>query len=96
MSGSGPFGPIVNGVWQSLHPMTVTRYLPRATEAADACGDTLEASVFPPQAIASRAAARVRNVRVSFIGGLLLECDVVGNVAIECRDSREAAFLNPA
>src|SRR5512134_2937429 len=31
MSGSGPFGPITHGVWQSLHPEVVTRYLPRAT-----------------------------------------------------------------
>src|SRR5262245_21226015 len=30
MSGSGPLGPIFNGVWQSLHPPTVTRYAPRA------------------------------------------------------------------
>jgi hypothetical protein len=25
-SGSGPFGPIFNGVWQSLQPVTLTRY----------------------------------------------------------------------
>src|SRR5215470_17884067 len=33
MSGSGPLGPILSGVWQSLQPPTVTRYLPRATRA---------------------------------------------------------------
>ena len=31
MSGSGPFGPIFSGVWQSLQPPMVTRYLPRST-----------------------------------------------------------------
>src|SRR5687768_3565843 len=31
MSGSGPFGPTLNGVWQSLQPPMVTRYSPRAT-----------------------------------------------------------------
>ena len=34
MSGSGPFGPISHGVWQSLQPATVTRYLPRASFSA--------------------------------------------------------------
>src|SRR5438045_2122739 len=38
MSGSGPFAPILNGVWQSLQPITLTRYLPRSIRfvAADA------------------------------------------------------------
>ena len=31
MSGSGPLSPIFHGVWQSLQPAIVTRYLPRAT-----------------------------------------------------------------
>src|SRR5215471_15881099 len=31
MSGSGPFGPNFFGVWQSLQPPTVVRYLPRST-----------------------------------------------------------------
>jgi hypothetical protein len=31
MSGSGPFGPSLNGVWQSLQPAIVTRYFPRST-----------------------------------------------------------------
>src|SRR5262252_9145798 len=30
MSGSGPLGPIFSGVWQSLQPTALTRYLPRA------------------------------------------------------------------
>src|SRR5205823_5471074 len=30
VSGSGPFGPIFNGVWQSLQLPIVTRYSPRA------------------------------------------------------------------
>lgn len=31
MSGSGPASLLIQGVWQSLQPATVTRYLPRAT-----------------------------------------------------------------
>src|SRR5262245_41373887 len=31
MSGSGPSGVICHGVWQSLQPIAVTRYLPRST-----------------------------------------------------------------
>src|SRR5512139_2966543 len=34
MSGSGPFGPMTHGVWQSLHPDVVTMYLPRAIFSA--------------------------------------------------------------
>src|SRR5689334_4025356 len=34
MSGSGPFSPIFQGVWQSLHPAVLTMYLPRATRSA--------------------------------------------------------------
>jgi hypothetical protein len=34
MSGAGPCGVIVHGVWQSLHPPIVTRYSPRAIMAA--------------------------------------------------------------
>src|SRR5688572_7979056 len=36
MSGSGPLGPTFHGVWQSLHPEVVTRYLPRAALSAGA------------------------------------------------------------
>src|SRR4051812_26880430 len=31
MSGSGPLGPNFFGVWQSLQPPTVVKYLPRST-----------------------------------------------------------------
>ena len=34
ISGSGPFSPIFQGVWQSLQPEVVTRYLPRASLSA--------------------------------------------------------------
>src|SRR5215467_6138889 len=34
MSGSGPFGPSLSGVWQSWQPLVVTRYSPRLTRAA--------------------------------------------------------------
>ncbi len=37
ISGSGPCGPIFHGVWQSLQPMAVTRYLPCATDGAETC-----------------------------------------------------------
>src|SRR5688572_12813348 len=33
-SGSGPLGPSTHGVWQSLQPEVVTRYLPRASLSA--------------------------------------------------------------
>ena len=39
MSGSGPFGPIFSGVWQSLQPPMVTRYWPRAIRAGSVCAD---------------------------------------------------------
>ena len=39
MSGSGPLAPIFKGVWQSLQPPTVTRYLPRSTRAWVAAAD---------------------------------------------------------
>src|SRR4051812_44988398 len=32
-SGSGPRGPILNGVWQSLQPMVLTSCAPRCTRA---------------------------------------------------------------
>src|SRR6185503_15302651 len=38
MSGSGPFGPIFFGVWQSWQPAIVTRYLPRSSVLCDAAG----------------------------------------------------------
>ena len=38
MSGSGPSLRSFHGVWQSLHPPTVTRYLPRSTGEAGRAG----------------------------------------------------------
>jgi len=35
MSGSGPFGPIFSGVWQSWQPLVATRYSPRFAGSAD-------------------------------------------------------------
>src|SRR5687768_6757055 len=46
MSGSGPFGPILKGVWQSLHPPTCTRNLPRSTMALSAATATAPAAGF--------------------------------------------------
>src|SRR5687768_26311 len=46
MSGAGPLGVIVHGVWQSLQPPIVTRYSPRAIIAArSASGDGAGASM---------------------------------------------------
>src|SRR5262245_13213513 len=56
MSGSGPAAPIFQGVWQSLQPMSVTRYLPRSTRAPPAAGlDWASASKATPSATRSRA-----------------------------------------
>src|SRR5688572_32908852 len=48
MSGSGPLGPTFHGVWQSLHPEVVTRYLPRTSlslaDSAPACADETSAA----------------------------------------------------
>ena len=48
MSGSGPFGPSFNGVWQSWQPMMLTRYAPRCTAASDSLEPTNE----PPLRVA--------------------------------------------
>src|SRR5262245_11118818 len=40
MSGSGPLGPIVHGVWQSLQPIVLTRWAPRSTLAFFFSGET--------------------------------------------------------
>jgi hypothetical protein len=50
MSGSGPFGPILNGVWQSWQPEVFTRYLPRAARSG-------VAAVAAPLASASAASS---------------------------------------
>src|SRR5262249_2124187 len=51
MSGSGPFSPIFQGVWQSLQPPPVTRYFPRGTG-----GFAAFAAGFPVAAAAAGAA----------------------------------------
>ena len=64
MSGSGPLGPIFHGVWQSLQPATVTRYLPRASlsSAAEAAWLARTAA-----AIANSASVRELCLRVGRI-----------------------------
>src|SRR5581483_11063010 len=42
MSGSGPFGPIFSGVWQSLQEAMVTKYLPRSIWAALSAAEGLD------------------------------------------------------
>src|SRR5688572_30635930 len=65
MSGSGPVGPIFHGVWQSLHPATVTRYLPRATLSAGAEAVGLAPS--GPAASAGRAKASQASAAMALI-----------------------------
>ena len=48
MSGSGPFGPIFQGVWQSLQPPIVTRYSPRLICACLSKTGLLATTVFEP------------------------------------------------
>src|SRR5512140_480878 len=66
MLGSGPFGPIFHGVWQSLQPPRVTRYLPRSTGLAACCADD-------PWQLAVMAAAATRpRTGTTFLITLLL------------------------
>jgi hypothetical protein len=58
MSGSGPFGPILNGVWQSLQLVIVTRYWPRSTGLTAAAGGgvpPLQPFAIPPARITAAA-----------------------------------------
>src|SRR6516162_3644983 len=48
MSGSGPLGPILSGVWQSLQPIIVTRYLPRSTRVLPLSAVMLPTSTMAP------------------------------------------------
>src|SRR5215475_15317795 len=57
MSGSGPLGPILSGVWQSLQPIIVTRYLPRSTRVL-----LLNALMLPTSTIAPARASAVMSV----------------------------------
>ena len=61
MSGSGPFGPMCQGVWQSWQPEVVTRYSPSAT------GSWASAA----QAGRTRAATATPRVRLDLLAGLL-------------------------
>src|SRR4030095_15798869 len=60
ISGSGPFGPPLKGVWQSLQPPIVTRYLPRSA---------LSAVVRPSASlrVVHDAAARLRAATITII-----------------------------
>src|SRR5688572_23197563 len=61
-SGSGPLGPIFQGVWQSLQPPSWTRYAPRlifACAASFACSFAFFAA-FRLEAVAPIEAARAR------------------------------------
>ena len=56
MSGSGPFAPMIQGVWQSWHPEVSTRYLPMATgsSCAKAAPGTTSASAAAPHRVSKR------------------------------------------
>src|SRR4051795_7891390 len=76
MSGSGPFGPILNGVWQSEQPIMFTRYLPRSARpapaswvAADAVTDT---PLFEQPAVMVAARMMTAAAMVVFIRSLLV------------------------
>src|SRR5688572_57788 len=56
MSGSGPRGVIVHGVWQSLHTMIFTRYSPRATWGLVAAARSVMAGAGDGTADSARAA----------------------------------------
>src|SRR5262249_48658750 len=60
MSGSGPCGPLFNGVWQSLQPTTLTRYSPRLTASVGAGVDaeTLVSPALHPTEARARPAVR--------------------------------------
>src|SRR5215470_14886157 len=60
MSGSGPLGPILSGVWQSLQPTALTRYLPRAALPA-----ALVAAMVPATARVATMKASVLNMAMS-------------------------------
>jgi hypothetical protein len=60
MSGSGPFGPNLNGVWQSLHSIVRARYSPLAMVGATAAdggcaGGVALANILAPRTSASTA-----------------------------------------
>src|SRR5262249_33954223 len=61
MSGSGPLGPILSGVWQSLHPIIVIRYLPRSTRVLPLKALMLPTSTITP----ARARAEMSVLRIS-------------------------------
>ena len=70
ISGDGPCGPIVQGVWQSLQPIVVTRYFPRSIEAVatEVFDESDEACICDfevhPAATAMRAAADIARPNV--------------------------------
>src|SRR5262245_42416220 len=77
MSGSGPFGPIFTGVWQSWHADVLTRYLPRSTgettgaAVAGGAGAGCEQAAI---AITSTAAAagRMKDIRDILLAGVII------------------------
>jgi hypothetical protein len=80
MSGSGPFGPSFHGVWQSLHPMIVTRYLPRST-----CAEQLKGT--------SRTARLARDDEEAFVRSRLDGlADVLDRIGVPRRVTRGFAY----
>ena len=101
MSGSGPFGPIFNGVWQSLQPPAVTRYLPRST--GDMAGAA--ATVFSGGGIrcwlagAGRDQQRARDREPNVTGmvhlGILLKIKGVDYTVFERYNRRHPSYETP-
>src|SRR5579864_5376853 len=66
-SGSRPVGPNLWGVWQSLHPMAATRYLPRSTE------EGFERSEERPAPISRAAPAPIKAILITSLSLFIRE-----------------------
>jgi hypothetical protein len=70
-SGSGPLGPIFSGVWQSLQPPTVTRYLPRSTRVCWRSVDFARVHAAVPSDAIAAPATKIR--RTMFLDMMVLQ-----------------------
>ena len=91
MSGSGPAGPIFHGVWQSLQPATVTRYLPRAERLGIAIFSERPMSRERCSEIASRTASS-RSHGTELIGSWLQLLVGVSDFSVIQRSSSDERF----
>src|SRR5512140_1676984 len=74
-SGSGPWGPIFLGVWQSWQPMIRARYLPCSMAGSGAAGALALPGVSPASALVSKVGERairlIATSRVRFMVSFL-------------------------